>query len=62
MVRARYAVTIPYYEFHEVLSVRPGDAGKYRSLADLKGRRVGTLGQTLAYQMLINEVIYSLTH
>ena len=35
-VRARYAVTIPYYEFHEVLSVRPGDAGKYRSLADLK--------------------------
>jgi polar amino acid transport system substrate-binding protein len=53
-MRARYAVSIPYYEFHEVLSVRPGDAGKYRSLADLKGRRVGTLGQTLAYQMLMD--------
>ena len=36
----------PYFEFREVLTVRRADAGKYRSLADLKGRRVGTLGGT----------------
>jgi polar amino acid transport system substrate-binding protein len=52
--RARLAVTIPYYEFREVLTVRASDAGKYRSLADLRGRRVATLGSTLAYDLLVD--------
>jgi polar amino acid transport system substrate-binding protein len=50
--RARLAVTIPYYEFREVLTVRSADAGRFRSLADLRGRRVATLGATLAAEML----------
>jgi polar amino acid transport system substrate-binding protein len=51
--RAAMAVTIPYYEFREVLSVRAGDASRFRTLPDLKGRRVGTLGGTLAYEILL---------
>ncbi len=52
--RARLAVTIPYYEFREVLTVRAGDHGRFRELADLRGRRVATLGATLAYDLLVN--------
>ena len=51
--RATSAVTIPYYEFHEVLSVRDADAGRFQTLADLRGRRVGTLGGTIAYEILL---------
>jgi polar amino acid transport system substrate-binding protein len=51
--RATLAVTVPYYEFREVLSVRDGDAGRYRSLADLRGRAVATLGGTIAYEILL---------
>jgi polar amino acid transport system substrate-binding protein len=51
--RAAMAVTIPYYEFREVLSVRDADASRLRTLSDLKGRRVGTLGGTLAYEILL---------
>ena len=51
--RSRLAVTIPYYEFREILTVRSGDASRFRGLADLKGRRVGTLGATLAYDLLL---------
>ena len=51
--RAGYAVTIPYYQFREVLSVRAADAGRFRTLADLRGRRVGTLGGTIAYEILL---------
>jgi polar amino acid transport system substrate-binding protein len=51
--QARLAVTIPYYEFREILTVRAGDRGRYRSLADLRGRRVATLGATLAYDILV---------
>jgi polar amino acid transport system substrate-binding protein len=51
--RAQYSVSIPYYEFREVLAVRPGDAARYRTLEDLGGRRVATLGATQAYQMLL---------
>ena len=47
------AVTIPYYEFREVLSVRDADAGRLRTLADLRGHRVGTLSGTMAYEMLL---------
>ena len=52
-VRRSMSVTVPYYEFHEVLSVRDADAGRLRSLTDLAGRRVGTLGGTLAYEILL---------
>jgi len=52
-LRARHAVSIPYYEFHEVLAVRPGDTTRYRTLRDLAGRRVATLGSTQAYAILI---------
>src|SRR5215213_5006414 len=38
--RATMALTMPYYEFREVLSVRDADAGRYRSLADLRGKTV----------------------
>src|SRR5262245_35371773 len=54
-LRARYAVTIPYFEFREVLAVRPTDRSRYRRLSDLKGKRVATLGSTMAYQILIDE-------
>jgi polar amino acid transport system substrate-binding protein len=50
--RASMAPTIPYYEFSEVLSVRDADASALRTLADLAGRRVGTLGGTIAYEIL----------
>jgi len=41
-LRSRHAVSIPYYEFHEVLAVRPADAARYATLRDLKGHRVAT--------------------
>jgi len=50
--RARLSVTVPYYEFREVLTVRSADAARYRSLADLRGRRVATLGATGAQEIL----------
>jgi polar amino acid transport system substrate-binding protein len=51
--RSRLAVTVPYYEFKEVLTVREADAARLRTLADLRGRRVATLGATLAYDLLL---------
>src|SRR5437762_6786659 len=51
--RAMLAATIPYFEFHEVLTVRAGDRGKYATLAALRGHRVGTLGDTIAYERLL---------
>jgi len=51
--RAAMATTIPYYAFREVLAVRAADAGRLRGLADLAGRRVGTLGGTIAYEILL---------
>jgi polar amino acid transport system substrate-binding protein len=50
--RSRLAVTIPYYEFQEILTVRTADGARYRTLAELSGRRVATLGATLAYDLL----------
>jgi polar amino acid transport system substrate-binding protein len=47
--RAALATTLPYYEFREVLTVRAADRDRFRSLADLKGRKVGTLAGTIAY-------------
>jgi polar amino acid transport system substrate-binding protein len=54
-MRARHALTLPYYEFREVLAVRPADAQRFRTLADLRGRRVATLGGTTAYDILLGE-------
>ena len=51
--RATLAVTLPYYEFREVLSVRNADAPRFRSLADLRGKTVGTLAGTIAYEILL---------
>jgi polar amino acid transport system substrate-binding protein len=51
--QSHLAVTIPYYEFKEVLTVRDVDAGRFRTLADLRGLRIATLGATLAYDILV---------
>ena len=51
--RATMAATVPYYQFREVLSVRDADVSRFRALADLRGRRVGTLGGTIAYEILL---------
>jgi len=51
--RTRHAVTIPYFEFREVLAVRPADASRIHGLDDLRGRKVATLGSTIAYDLLL---------
>jgi len=51
--RATMAVTLPYYEFREVLSVRDADAPRLTSLADLRGKTVGTLAGTIAHEILL---------
>ena len=50
--RSRLALTLPYYEFRETLTVREADRTRYRRLSDLAGRRVATLGSTLAAEVL----------
>ncbi len=52
-LQARFAVSLPYYEFREVLAVRAADSARIHTLADLRGRRVGTLGATMAWEMLL---------
>ena len=51
--RASLAATVPYYEFREVLTVRAGDTARFPTLGDLRGRRVATLGGTIAYELLL---------
>jgi len=51
--RAAVAASVPYYEFREVLTVRSADREHFQSLADLHGRRVATLGGTIAYEILV---------
>ena len=51
--RATLSPTIPYYEFREVLAVRIADAARFRTLADLRGHKVATLGGTIAYDILL---------
>jgi polar amino acid transport system substrate-binding protein len=51
--RAALAASVPYYEFREVLTVREADRARYATLADLRGRRVATLGGTMAYDILL---------
>jgi polar amino acid transport system substrate-binding protein len=54
-LRTRYAVTLPYFEFREVLAVRRADSARFRRLADLAKHRVAALGATGAYQLLLDE-------
>ncbi|HET7710666.1 MAG TPA: ABC transporter substrate-binding protein/permease [Thermoanaerobaculia bacterium] len=51
--RVMLAATIPYFEFHEVLTVRAEDRERIRDFRDLKGKRVGTLAGTIAYERLL---------
>ena len=51
--RRMLAATIPYFEFHEVLTMRAEDRGKFSTLAALRGHRVGTLGGTIAYERVL---------
>lgn len=53
-LRERHSASIPYFEFREVLAVRTADSARVRTLADLRGRRVGTLGSTGAFQILVD--------
>ncbi len=46
----RIRLSIPYYTYGETLTLRKG--ATYQSLADLKGKRVGTLNQTVAHDLL----------
>ncbi len=48
--RARLRLSRPYFIYHEVLAVRRGSP--LRTLDDLRGRRVGTLNQTYAFELL----------
>ncbi|MGQ0736456.1 MAG: ABC transporter permease subunit [Acidobacteriota bacterium] len=52
--RAAVAASVPYYRFTEVLTVREADRDRFRTLADLRGRRVATLGGTIAYDLLLS--------
>jgi polar amino acid transport system substrate-binding protein len=49
--RERIALSRPYHVFREVLSAREGDA-RVRDLASVRGLRVGTLANSLAWDML----------
>src|SRR5450432_2435707 len=49
---ARVAFTRPYYIFQERLVARAGDEG-VRDLASLRGRRVGTLASSQAWDLLL---------
>ena len=51
--RTALALTVPYYQFSEVLAVRTADVSRFRTLADLRGRKVGTLSGTIAYEILL---------
>ncbi len=51
--RSMVAASIPYYEFREVVTVREADRDRYKTLADLRGRRIATLGGTIAYEILL---------
>ena len=51
--RATLAASLPHYRFTEQLTVRDADRDRYRTLADLRGRRVATLGGTIAYELLL---------
>ncbi len=51
--RSMVAASVPYYEFREVITVREADRDRFQSLSDLRGRRIATLGGTIAYEILL---------
>jgi polar amino acid transport system substrate-binding protein len=48
--RQRIRLSAPYYTYGETLTVRAGS--NFTKLADLEGKRVGTLNQTVAHDLL----------
>jgi polar amino acid transport system substrate-binding protein len=48
--KERILLSEPYYVYAETLTIRKGDP--YRSVFDLRGKRVGTLNQTYAFDIL----------
>ncbi|HVJ17669.1 MAG TPA: ABC transporter substrate-binding protein/permease [Polyangiaceae bacterium] len=48
--RQRILLSVPYFVYGETLTLRKGD--ERRSLSELSGRRVGTLNQTVAHDLL----------
>jgi polar amino acid transport system substrate-binding protein len=52
----------PYYRFGLTLVVRRADAARYRSLADLRGRRVATLGGSLAHDVVQDAAVEVVLH
>src|SRR5258708_25441464 len=52
---AALACTIPYFAFRYVLAVLAADRDRFRTLADLRGRKVATLGATVAYDSLLHD-------
>jgi len=53
--RSEHSTTLPYFEFREVLTVRAGDRERVKALTDLSGKPVGTLGGTMAYDLLTKQ-------
>jgi len=53
-LRERHSVSLPYFEFREVLAVRTADSARYKTLSDLAHHKVATLGSTTAYQILLD--------
>lgn len=49
--RDRILLSDPYYVYAETLAIRRGDP--YRSVFELRGKRVGTLNQTVAHDILL---------
>ena len=60
--RTVLSTTVPYYEFREVLSVRTADAGRFTTLADLRGRKVATLAGTIAYDILLKSDVVAVNY
>jgi polar amino acid transport system substrate-binding protein len=52
--RLAVEVSVPYYEFQEVLTVRAADRDRFRGLRELAGHAVGTLSGTIAYEALLD--------
>ena len=50
--RAELGVSVPYYQFAEVLTVREADRARFRTLKDLAGKKIATLSGTLAWEIL----------
>jgi polar amino acid transport system substrate-binding protein len=50
--KEKWLFTEPYYVYEQMLTVKAADKDKYRTLDDLKGKKVGVLGGTEAQRIL----------